>query len=121
MKNLKKRLIKFFKDEKNILFAYLYGSYSDETFCSESDIDIAVYVEDYSFDYYTRLVYELEKVLQKKVDLQILNNTKNLYLLENIIKNGILLKDHSKKDEFELRKLHELIDFKELNRRLESA
>ena len=111
----------FLKEEENILFGYLFGSCVNATAHKQSDVDIALYFKNYNFDIYADIVHRLEKLLHQKVDLVVLNQAKNLYLLETIIRESILLKDHPGRDDFELRKIHQVLDFKALNQRLESA
>jgi len=82
--SLSQQLLQLVSDE-NIQFAYLFGSYADDTFTDKSDIDIAVYLDDYSFDVQLSLYHVLEKVLHKDVDLVCLNEVRNIYLLENIL------------------------------------
>jgi len=96
----------------NILFAYLFGSYADHTFNDSSDIDIAVYLKDYSFDSKLSLHHALEKSLQKEVDLVCLNEIKNIYLLESILTRGIMIKESKERAIFEVEKHHAIIDFK---------
>ncbi len=111
----------FLKEDDNILFGYLFGSCVNATAHKQSDVDIALYFHDYHFDVYLDIVHRLEKLLHQKVDLVVLNHAKNLFLLETVIRESILLKDHPGRDDFELRKIHQVLDFKALNQRLESA
>jgi predicted nucleotidyltransferase len=119
--NETKKIKNFLKDEKNIVFAYIFGSYVNGNYHKNSDIDIALFFDEYSFDNYLDITHKLEKLLYKKVDIVVLNNSKNIYLLEDIIRNSIVIKDSHKRDDFELKRWHEILDFKELNARLEVA
>ena len=105
----------------NVVFAYLFGSYADGTFSQESDVDVAVYLDDTSLDAQLSLRHRIEKALGKKVDLVILNRIRNIYLLENILDNGIPVKDHPKRLDFEVRKQHEILDFKQFKRYIDAA
>lgn len=107
--------------EENVMFGYLFGSYANATAHQQSDIDIALYFKRSSFDIYADTVHKLEKLLHKRVDLVVLNSAKNLYLLEEIIRESILLKEHPERENFELRKIHQVLDFKALNQRLKIA
>ena len=51
----------------------------------------------------------------------VLNRAKNLFLIEDIINNSILLKDNDKRIEYEVYKWMEIVDFKELDKSLNSA
>jgi len=107
--------------EKNILFAYMFGSYAKGEQDSSSDIDIALFLKEDSFDYYLDIVKKLQIATNKEIDLVVLNRAKNLFLIEDIINNSILLKDNDKRIEYEVYKWMQIVDFKELDKRLESA
>ncbi len=118
MKSEIKKIENFLQTEQNVLFGYVFGSYANGKEHDQSDIDVVLFFDRYNFDVYADIVHRLERLLHKKVDLVVLNNTKNLYLLEDIIKNSILVKDHLHREDFELKRMHEILDFKELNQRL---
>ena len=126
MEEVENRLKKFLKDERYIKFAYLFGSYAINRFNKiSSDIDIAVYIED-SYDIFEKkleLHHKLEKIFKKEIDLVVLNKVKSYTLLKDILDNGILVKDSSddSREMFELRKHHEIIDFKVFQGVLENA
>lgn len=109
------------KDMPNIEFGYLFGSYADGSFTQRSDVDVAVYLGNCSFDEQLSASFELSRVLKKDVDLVVLNSAKNLYLLEDIITKGLLLKDADKRIDFELKKHHQFIDFIEFKKRIYAA
>ena len=113
---------KVLKSDTNVEFAYLFGSYSDNTFTERSDVDIAVYFKEYNFDIHLALSFKISKITTKDTDLVVLNKAKNLYLLEDIIQKGILLKDdEDKRIDFELLKHHQFIDFIEFKKRIYAA
>lgn len=106
-------------------FAYLFGSYARNNQTPKSDIDIAVYLKKEHNDFDTKLHihHTLEVALHKDIDLIVLNNAKNFYLLEDIFHDGIVIKE-SKNDErllFELQKEHEILDYKAFKRMLDVA
>ena len=107
-----KKLKDFLKKEKNVLFAYLFGSYVDGSYRQDSDVDIAVYLKNSSFDKELEIIHKLSKLLNKKIDLSVLNRARNLYLIENILRNGIILKDNQKRLDYEVYKHHQYLDFK---------
>ena len=104
-----------------VQFAYLFGSYADGTQHENSDVDIAVYMEDSSLDARLALHHELQKTLQKEIDLVVLNDVKNIYLLEGILSQGIVLKEHEERAYYEVMKHHEIIDFKNFRRYIDAA
>jgi predicted nucleotidyltransferase len=111
----------YFEENKNIEFGYIFGSYADETFNNRSDVDVAIYLKEGSFDIELSIHFELSRLLDKDVDLVILNKAKNLYLLEDIVTKGILLKDHDKRFDFEIRKHHQYIDYIEFKKRINAS
>ncbi len=101
--------------EKDILFGFLFGSYAFEAFCIESDIDIAVYLKDKDNGLENRIQDDLERLLNKEVDLIILNRAPSM-LAWNIIRKGIplIIKDRAVYLDFMLevsRDAEDLIDF----------
>ena len=107
--------------QENVLFAYLFGSYARGDYAKNSDVDIAVYLSDTTLDERLRIQHILEVDLNKNVDLLLLNEIKNIYLLENVLKEGILLKDHEDRALFEVEKNLSIIDFKNFKRYIDAA
>jgi len=118
---MKETIASLLATDDNVLFAYLFGSYSDGSADESSDVDIAVYVEDTDIQKRLHLHHLLQKTLRKEVDLIVLNETKNIYLLESILDQGIVLKDHPERIDFELRKEHEIKDFKVFRKYIDAA
>ncbi|GBE00511.1 nucleotidyltransferase domain protein [bacterium BMS3Abin07] len=101
----------------NIEFAYLFGSYADGNAFPASDIDIAVYLSSGPAGLNDELVLHtmLSRELKcNNVDLIMINNTRNIILLEDIIKNGKVIYDKNSplREQFELKVFHSAIDFK---------
>lgn len=107
--------------DNNVRFAYLFGSYAKGDFTDKSDVDIAVYLYDDNLDAKLTLHHKLETYLQKNVDIVYLNDVKNIYLLESIITEGILIKDDEERAMFEVKKQHEIIDFKNFKKYIDAA
>jgi len=118
LKEIQQSLIKELQDDANIEFAYLFGSFADGSFNDRSDVDLALYLKKVDFDTQLKISFELSKVLKKDVDLVVLNKAKNLYLLDDIIQKGIVIKDSDKRVDFELRKHHQFLDFVEFKKRI---
>jgi len=118
---MKTKLSKILQTNKAVKFAYLFGSYAEDTQTQRSDIDIAVYLNNTSLDARLALHHQLEKLLQKDVDIVVLNETKNMYLLENIFRNGIVVTEDESRALFEVQKQHEIIDFKNFRRYIDAA
>ena len=110
---------------KEIEFAYLFGSYATDKADENSDIDVAIFIKkDYDvFDTKLKVHHKLETLLNKEVDIIALNTIKNFDLLNDIFDDGVVLKD-SEDDfrvMFELKKQHEILDYKEFKRMLDVA
>ncbi len=102
--------------EKNILFAYLHGSFLNLN--NFGDIDIAVYLQNVPEDKLDIINYEfnLEKNIEKEilfpVDVRILNAAP-LSFKYSVIKDGVKLieKDENKRVDFECLAVKLYIDF----------
>ncbi len=106
-------------------FAYLFGSYAIDKADEHSDVDIAIFIKQgYNlFDTKLKVHHKLEISLNKEVDIIVLNSVKNFDLLNDILEDGVVLKD-SEDDfrvMFELKKQHEILDYKEFKRMLDVA
>jgi len=107
IKRLIKTLKKNLNQDREILFAYLYGSYALNAVHPRSDIDIAVYLQPAEIKEYIKKEKELTSVLTAKlhidkIDLRILN-TLPILLKYKVIKEGIpiLIKDKKERVDFE--------------------
>jgi len=117
-----KNKIKFLlSTQDKVEFAYLFGSYAKGDYTDKSDVDIAVYLSDASFDTRLDVSHTLEVMLKKRVDLVVLNDVKNMFLLEAILKEGIVIKDAEERAFFEVEKNHAIIDFKNFKRYIDAA
>lgn len=101
-------------------FAYLFGSIARGASGSLSDIDLGVYLSQKpSLEQELGLHLFLSRELKTDgIDLLVLNTAKNIVLMDEIVKEGIIVyeKNPSLREFFELRILHEAIDFKEQRR-----
>ena len=86
-----------------------------------SDMDIALYLKDTSLDNKLQINYEISKLLKKDVDLVILNEIRNIYLLEDIINYSIVIKDNDQRFDFEVIKQHEVLDYKAFRKYIDAA
>jgi predicted nucleotidyltransferase len=109
------------KEIANIEFAYLFGSYANNTYSVDSDIDLALYLKDTSFDNILQINYILSKELKTDLDIIVLNDIKNIFLLDDILTNGIILKDNEKRVDFELIKEHQILDYKAFRKLIDAA
>ena len=102
-----------------IAFAYLFGSYATGEQTALSDIDIAIYLNKPSTFSFNRLLLfhgDCCRVLQRNdIDILVLNTTRNLILLKEIITMGKIIYNINQEllDDFEVRTLHVVHDFTE--------
>jgi len=99
-----RQLKDYFLKESSIVMAFIFGSYLEKRFNPESDIDIAVYFKSEGLElewesdgYYQgedRIWGELEKIMQRKVDLVVLNRAP-VMLAFDILSRGkpVIIKD----------------------------
>ncbi len=92
LNSIKDLVTSVLKDREKILFAYLYGSFARSEENDKSDIDIGIYLKDHNHEkfYPERLASKLEKVVDRDVDVRVLNG-RNLVFLHQVLKNGQLL------------------------------
>jgi len=114
-------LKKYLQNNTTIVFGYLFGSYANGTYNNRSDVDIALYLNDLSLDNRLQISYELSKLLKKDVDLVVLNEVKNIYLLENIFNQSVVVKESDERIDFELVKQHDILDYKAFKRMIDAA
>ncbi len=115
---IKTKLEPLFNQHKDKLyFIYLFGSFARADSNQKSDVDLAIYVnpEYNSVDFTLILSSAISRILNlDNVDLIILNDTKNLILTEEIIRNGKLIFENNsdKRVDYELNTIHRAIDFR---------
>ena len=104
---IKQKINTFCEKDKDILFAYVFGSQVINRTDSESDIDIAIFldekVED-RFEKRLKLMGAFERIFNKRADVVILNDIKSIFFKFVIIKEGKLVfeKDPDKRADFEV-------------------
>ena len=108
-------------DNINVEFGYIFGSYADDTYNDRSDIDIALFLKDASFNNQLDIHAKISRVVSKEIDLTVLNTAKNLYLLDDIFKKGKVIKDSDTRFDFEVRKEHQILDYKEFKKSINAA
>lgn len=114
-KETPKDLITFFRSEKRVLVAYLFGSHAKKIHTPQSDIDIAVLLSETPkklLEYYLYLVNKLSEILGNNVDLIILNTSPPM-LKHQVIKHGKTVYSQSEEARitFEARAQSEYLDF----------
>ena len=100
---VKARMCSFFGGRPEVLFAYLFGSLARGTAGPLSDVDIAVFIDPLctpqtgTFDYRSDLPVELQSLLEKEVDLILLNNA-SMILKYRVLRDGSLIYCRSEKE-----------------------
>jgi len=100
--------------DKRVIFAYLYGSAARGTMGEDSDVDIAVFLENPKQDPLLEadISLELEQTLDRGVDVRIINHAPAIFI-NQVLKEGILLfsRDEPLRINFEVRNINEYLDF----------
>lgn len=101
--------------EAAILFAYLFGSVAAGETTPLSDVDIAVFpAKNLSLDDRLGIIQRLsKKTALENLDVTFLDRLDNLYLLNEIIEQGVLLldRDRDERELFEVMAHHRFLDF----------
>lgn len=111
-------LIKICKDVlfeyENIIFAYIFGSLVTGNFRNDSDIDLAIFINDeISSAEYMEIKMRLTEVSKREIDLIILNSATTLLKFEVYRKHVLLFtRDRNKESEFKIKTLFEYNDMK---------
>ncbi|WP_025270318.1 type VII toxin-antitoxin system MntA family adenylyltransferase antitoxin [Hippea sp. KM1] len=103
------RIKDYLDKRKEVLFAYIFGSFvrSDEF----SDIDIALYVDgDFSLRYEFEIEDDLEAMLKIPVDVRIINKAPVSFSY-GVLKDGLLIKDNDIRSDFQVMKFKEYMDY----------
>ena len=98
----------------NIVFAYIFGSYVRKQLRSDSDIDIAIYLDKkMDLDTYLDLKMKLTDACKREVDLIILNEATPLLKHQIYLYNRLLFtRDKSMESKFKVKTLFEYNDMK---------
>ncbi|MEW6606090.1 MAG: nucleotidyltransferase domain-containing protein [bacterium] len=84
-------LRRYFEKRNDVCLAFLFGSQAKSVFCQESDVDLAVYLNDTSME--TQIWLDVERIVKKEVDLIILNRAKPIISWEAIRGIPLIIKD----------------------------
>ncbi len=111
---VQKRMGDILKERREIIFAYLHGSFFESIF---RDIDVAVYMSEKKskrevLKYELKLERELEEVVGFPIDVRILNHVPLCFKFK-VIERGVLLfsKDERHRCDFESLTMVEYHDF----------
>ena len=94
--DLLKQLKIYFQFAEEVLFAFLFGSQAFGKVYRESDVDIAVYLQEgYSLGTVKKIWADIEAIVKKDVDLIILNTAPPLIAQSALKGKPIVIKDHA--------------------------
>jgi len=104
---------------ERVIFAYLFGSLAKSGSHRAGDIDLAVFFEKSDSGSFLDAKLDLYAALSRflkcdDIDILILNTARNLILLDEVIRHGVVIldKDPDLREDFEQRILHQALDFK---------
>ena len=118
---MEEKIASLLSEMEEVEFGYLFGSYAKGEATSRSDVDLALFLNNDDLDTRLSVAKVLGKALQKEIDLTVLNDLKNLYLLEKILEEGKVVKKSDKQDLYEVRKRHEILDYKHFKKMIDAA
>ena len=105
--------------EPTVIAAYLFGSMAKESGGPDSDVDVAVLLQEGETEFpQLEIMSTLEKKLGRRVELIVLNRATEL-LKHEIRKSGVLIleRDREKRKQFEIRSRKHFEDFLYLHNR----
>jgi predicted nucleotidyltransferase len=115
----------FEKMSDRIAVAYLFGSAANGEDGPGSDIDLAVLLHDSAgnagLEVRLDLYADCSRALKRNdIDVVVLNTARNLFLLNDVVRKGIVLYqcDSGLREEFEVKIVHDFIDFRDHRRRI---
>jgi len=118
------KLRNYFERKDDIIMAFLFGSWAKGHEGAESDIDIAVYFKpetdilewertDSQYDSEGQIWLEIERIVEKDVDLLVLNRAAPTVADSALRGLPIIIKDRNLYMDFLLRITFEAIDFRQ--------
>jgi predicted nucleotidyltransferase len=104
------------KDRSNIIFAYIFGSFSAQE--SFHDVDVGIFISNNGLNVLKtelEMEHELEKLIHMPVDVRILNRAPVSFIYQ-VIKGGITIVDKNEdlRAEFEGITIKKYFDFQHL-------
>ncbi len=82
----------YFEKRDDVCLSFLFGSQAKSVSCQESDVDLAVYLNDESAE--SQIWLDVERIVKREVDLIILNRAKPIISWEAIKGIPIIIKDY---------------------------
>lgn len=106
----------YFEQKDEVIMAFLFGSYVSGKYCSESDIDIAIFIKNEDNEIERDIQNNIEWLLRKNVEIVNLSRARAT-LAWNILRKGIplVIKDRKLYIDFLLEVSNEAEDFIDFN------
>lgn len=110
------KIKEYFAKNKAVVLVYLYGSYATDEAKKDSDIDLAVLVDEKmgdAFDIQLQAIGELSSLLKKEVEVQNLNICKTTFAYR-VLYEGKIIYQRSEKErvDFEFKLMRDYFDMR---------
>ena len=110
--NFYEQLKIYFQNAETVLFAFLFGSQISGKIYRESDVDVAVYLQEgYSLVTVKNIWADVEAIVRKDVDLIILNTAPPLIAQAALRGKPLIIKDYTRYLKYLLETSGEAEDF----------
>jgi len=94
--NFYEQLKIYFQSAEAVLFAFLFGSHATGKVYKESDVDVAVYLQEgYSLSTVKKIWSDIEDIVKKDVDLIVLNTASPLIAQAALRGKPIVIKEQA--------------------------
>jgi len=107
---IKKRITDFLINRKEVLFAYIHGSFIENR--PFRDVDVAIYVDgDYDLVYELEMEEELTRFVGLPIDVRVINDAPVMFRFKALGGELLFSKDENARCEFEEGTLREYHDY----------
>ena len=108
------KLRNFFSSKNRIELAYLHGSFLTGLQHEESDLDIALYLNQKAdYDFLSETINAMEDILESKIDLGLLNDSSPVFAYQVLTKGKLIFeRNQGFKDRYFIKVVNEYFDLK---------
>ena len=126
MHKLEEKITAYFKNKKEVIAVYLFGSYAEGKDRDLSDIDIGILLDSKDRDFFKErrndYIVELGRVMRKDIDPVILNSASEELLRQIFLKGKcILVNDSRKLAEYKMVMFTKIAEFAYYRNRMQSG
>lgn len=114
-------MMAFLDNRREVLLAFVFGSFTEERLTEESDVDVAILFKDNpDFSLLTEIMDGISKITGRETDIVVLNNASPIIKMQ-VLKKGRVVKkaNDSVYNEFFLRTVREYDDLKMVRKQQE--